>query len=147
MHNDLNPGWFADRPDPFGINLSRNELCNYSTGAATDPSIPVHPTVRAIALLLYLHNPPWSPGDGGETGLYSYRKQPVSQPTKAIAPRNNSLFLFECRPTSYHSFLKNRNGPRNSMIMWLHRPYQNAVERWGERSIVQWTNRPKNQPI
>jgi 2-oxoglutarate-Fe(II)-dependent oxygenase superfamily protein len=147
VHNDLNPGWFADNPNPFAVNLSRNEVCNYSTGKAGASGVSVHQTVRAVALLFYLHNPPWKFGDGGETGLYSYRDQPVHEPTIAVPPINNSLFMFECRPNSYHSFLENRNAARNSIIMWLHRPFQEAVARWGEKSIVYWSDRPKNQPV
>jgi 2OG-Fe(II) oxygenase superfamily len=147
VHNDLNPGWFADNPDPFAVNLSRNDVCSYSTGKTAVSGVPVHRTVRAVALLFYLHNPPWQRGDGGETGLYSYRDQPVEEPTIVVPPLNNSLLMFECRPNSYHSFLSNRNGPRNSIIMWLHRPFQEAVARWGEKAIVHWSDRPKNQPV
>jgi Rps23 Pro-64 3,4-dihydroxylase Tpa1-like proline 4-hydroxylase len=96
---------------------------------------------------MFLHNPPWREGDGGETGLYSRSSQPVSEPTKAIAPINNSLLIFECRPNSYHSFLSNRNGPRNSMIMWLHRPKNDVEQRWGSNSIIHWRDEPKNQPV
>ena len=145
VHNDLNPGWFIDNPDPFAVNLSRSELCSYSTGETTAPGIRKHQTVRAVAVLFYLHNPPWRPGDGGETGIYASRDQPVDKPTKRVPPINNTLYAFECRPNSYHSFLCNRRSPRNSMIMWLHRPMGEAVARWGSKAIVHWTDRPKNQ--
>lgn len=144
VHNDMNPGWFIDSNDPYQVNLSRNDLCNYSTGRVTDNQIPVHETVRAIALLFYLCNPPWQYGDGGETGLYSYRRQPVTEPTKTIPPINNSLVLFECRPNSFHSYLCNRTSPRNSLIMWLHRPVEDVVQRWGRKAIVPWSNAAKN---
>jgi hypothetical protein len=65
--------------------------------------ISVHETIRAIAVLYYLHNPRWHPGDGGETGIYSYHRQPVLGPTKAVPPINNSLLLFECRSNSFIS--------------------------------------------
>jgi 2OG-Fe(II) oxygenase superfamily len=147
VHNDLNPGWFVDPPDPFQVNVARNELCSYSTGKVTNDNLRVHQTVRAIAILYYLHNPPWYFGQGGETGLYSHRTQPVLEPTKTIPPINNSLLLFECRPTSFHTFLSNRSLARNSLVMWLHRPVEDVVQRWGEKSIVRWTNSgPKNQP-
>lgn len=147
VHNDLNPGWFVNHDNPLTVNLSRNEVCDYSTGKTADPGIRVHQTVRAVAVLFYLHNPPWKPGDGGETGLYNSTKQPVTEPTKRIAPINNSILMFECRPNSYHSFLSNPSGPRNSLIMWLHRPIDDAIARWGEKAIVWWRDRPKNQPI
>jgi len=147
VHNDLNPGWFVDNPNPFVVNLSCNDLCTYSTGKTNREDVRVHPTVRAVALLFYLHNPPWRFGDGGETGLYYYRDQRVNEPTVAVPPINNSLFMFECRPNSYHCFLSNRTGPRNSIIMWLHRPFEDAVARWGEKAIVYWSDRPKNTPV
>jgi hypothetical protein len=146
VHNDLNPGWFADADDPLGVNVSRNDLCDYSTGHTSVAGTRVHRTVRAVAVLFYLHNPAWQPGDGGETGLYNSTKQPVLEPTKAVPPINNSLLMFECRPNSYHSFLTNPAGPRNSVIMWLHRPFEEAVARWGDHAIVHWRDRPKNQP-
>jgi hypothetical protein len=46
--------------------------------------------------------------------------------------------IFECTPVSYHRFCSNRRHPRNSVIMWLHRPWQDAVRRWGEEAIVRW---------
>lgn len=145
VHNDFNPGWFADASDQYGINFARNDICEYSTGRVPDSRIRTHQTVRAIAVLFYLNNPPWRPGDGGGTGLYAHRGQPVEEPSKVIPPINNSLFLFECRPNSFHTFLSNRNGPRNSLIMWLHRPLQDAESRWGSKAIVQWTNAPRSQ--
>ncbi|MGA8939192.1 MAG: 2OG-Fe(II) oxygenase [Acidobacteriaceae bacterium] len=142
VHNDLNPGWFIDPPYPGTINLANEELCQYTTGKVPANEIQVHQTARAVAILMFLHNPPWRPGDGGETGLYSRPDQPVHQPTKAIPPINNSIFIFECTPNSYHSFISNQAGPRNSMIMWLHRPIQDAVQRFGENEIVNWPSNP-----
>jgi hypothetical protein len=46
--------------------------------------------------------------------------------------------MFECRPNSYHGFISNKRGARNSMIMWLHRPKQDVIDRWGEDAIVYW---------
>jgi len=138
VHNDLNPGWFLDVAGESRVNVSRDDLCSYSTGAASQPNLRTHETVRALAVLFFLHNTPWRPGDGGETGLYTTRYQPIAQPTKAIAPVNNTLMMFECRPNSYHGFISNERGPRNSMIMWLHRPKRDAIERWGEDAIIYW---------
>ena len=140
IHNDLNPGWFVNSVDG-GVNLTRSDLCDYSTGEVYQSGVQVHQSVRALAILLFLHNPPWHEEDGGETGLYADSWQPVSRPTKAIPPINNSLLMFECRPNSYHSFIENRGGPRNSMIMWLHRPRSDVVQRWGEDAIVGWNGK------
>jgi 2OG-Fe(II) oxygenase superfamily len=146
IHNDLNPGWFVDSQCPGSLNLSRNDLCEYSSGEMHGQGYSVHETVRALAVLLYLHNSPWQQSDGGETGLYDDSSQPVDRPTKAVPPVNNTLFIFECTPNSYHSFIQNRNGPRNSMIMWLHRPKSDVIRRWGENAIVGWGGRTQGQP-
>src|SRR5262249_52074776 len=63
-HNDLNPGWFADRRDQDGINVSRHELCNYLHGTARRPDVTTRPVIRAVAMIYYLCNE-WSRGDGG----------------------------------------------------------------------------------
>ena len=138
VHNDLNPGWFADCADVNRVNLCRDDVCDYSTGAGNGSDAQVHVSVRAVAVLFFLHNDRWQEGYGGETGLYSHREQDVSSPTKAFPPLNNSLLMFECRPNSYHSFIENRGNSRNSMIMWLHRPRSDVVQRWGEAAIVGW---------
>ena len=138
VHNDLNPGWFVDAAPNGAVNLTRNDLCDYTTGHRRDPRTPTHQAVRAVAVLFYLQNAHWREGDGGETGLYADRDQPVDAPDKAIPPVNNTLLMFECRPNSYHSFIQNRAAPRNSMIMWLHRPLGEAAQRWGEGAIVGW---------
>jgi hypothetical protein len=141
VHNDLNPGWFINAPLNGAVNLTQNDLCDYTTGHRRHAEVPAHQAVRAVAVLFYLHNAPWQEGDGGETGLYSDRDQPVGSPDKAIPPLNNTLLLFECRPNSYHSFIQNRVAARNSLIMWLHRPLGDAVQRWGEDSIIGWSRR------
>ena len=146
IHNDLNPGWFVDAQEPGKLNLSRNDLCDYSTGEVHGTGYHVHESVRALAVLIYLHNQDWQEDDGGETGLYASSSQPVDSPTKAVAPVNNTLMVFECSPKSYHSFIANRKGPRNSIIMWLHRPTSDVIQRWGSDAIVGWGNRTQGQP-
>lgn len=134
-HNDLNPGWFAAEAAPGEVNLSDNSVCAYRTGATAAPL--VRETVRAAALLFYLNNRPWTPGDGGETGLYDSILRPTAEPILAVPPVSNSLLLFECTPYSYHAFMRNRYA-RNSLIMWLHRPRTEVEARWGEAAIVNW---------
>jgi 2OG-Fe(II) oxygenase superfamily len=138
IHNDLNPGWFVDSVDMGQLNLSRSDVCDYNTGAAYQSGLQVHESIRALAVLFYLHNEPWREGDGGETGLYDSSRRSVLEPTKAVPPINNSLLAFECRPNSFHSFIGNRRTARNSMIMWLHRPKRDVMQRWGEKAIVGW---------
>jgi 2OG-Fe(II) oxygenase superfamily len=79
---------------------------------------------------LYLCNPDWIEGDGGETGLYGSREDPVDRPIAVVPPINNSLLMFECTPYSYHSFLSNGRSPRNSVIVWLHREKVEVLSRW-----------------
>ena len=143
LHNDLNPGWFVDNPRRDGVNLNDPKLCNYNDGAVYSPGVTVRECVRGVAMLFYLANPPWQPGDGGETALYAKYGTPVEQPDATVPPLNNSALVFECTPTSYHSFLHNSRSPRNSAIMWLHRSKAEAVARWGESKIVKWSKNPE----
>ena len=141
VHNDLNPGWFVDYPSSDGVKLVRHDLCNYAFGDTVSNVTPLE-TIRAVAMLFYLDNPAWLPGDGGGTGLYCCKDDPVAKPFSVVPPINNSILVFECTPYSYHSFIRNWRQPRNSVIMWLHRPKVDVVARWGEGKIVNW---PKNR--
>jgi hypothetical protein len=140
IHNDLNPGWFVDRYNDAGINAADWSLCNYRTGDTYGSGLVPRATVRAAAMLFYLNNPPWSQGDGGETGLYRNAQDPIEKPAATVPPVNNSILIFECTPYSYHSFISNRHHQRNSVILWIHRPRAEAVFRWGEENIVNWPN-------
>lgn len=135
-HNDLNPGWFAADPAaPGQVVLPADAPIHYQHGIRPD-GVPARETVRAVSILFYLANPPWSPGDGGETGLF--RAPRADGLAAAVPPVNNSLVLFECTPFSWHTFLSNRVSPRNSLVMWLHRDRQTVVDRWGADQIVGW---------
>jgi hypothetical protein len=141
IHNDLNPGWFADHANAQGINVYDGRAWDYKSGATYGEMLPVRETVRGAAMLFYLGNPPWTPGHGGETGLYSSPQQAIGQPAVAVPPVNNSLVVFECTPHSYHSFVANRYQERNSVILWLHRSKAEVVARWGGDKIVYWPAR------
>jgi hypothetical protein len=136
VHNDLNPGWFVDEGRPDGITMADPARCGYWHG--TNAIGPTYERVRAVAVLLYVGNGRWSPGDGGETGLYARADVPVDRPNLAVPPHNNTLLAFECTPTSFHSFISNRRAGRTSMIQWLHRSRAEAVDRWGENTLVLW---------
>jgi hypothetical protein len=138
IHNDLNPGWFVGAGRDGRVNLSNPQRCSYYHGPR--PGVEARRTVRAVAMLYYLANPPWSPGDGGETGLYKSRDDGIKNPSAVVPPINNTMLLFECTPYSYHGFIKSRN-QRNSIIMWLHRSDAEVVERWGEEAIITWPHR------
>jgi hypothetical protein len=143
IHNDFNPGWFVSCPRPDGINVSRRNLCRYDSGYTFATGLVANERIRALAMIFYLNNPPWSKGDGGETGLFASSRDSVSKPSSFVPPVNNSILLFECTPTSYHTFLCNRKHPRNSVILWLHRLKTDVISLWGEKSIVHWPQRNK----
>jgi 2OG-Fe(II) oxygenase superfamily len=137
IHNDLNPGWFAAsaaRPD--GINCASSAVCDYKHGEPHAPGVQPVERIRAIAMIYFLNNAQWREGNGGECALYAHR---VSAAVETIPPVNNSLLAFECTPYSYHRFLANRAGTRDSVVLWLHRKREHAVERWGQRAIVTWS--------
>jgi len=155
-HNDYNPVYFprleqsaraagggrtrkdSQLPRPLEVQLSRGDLVGYTTGVAQKPGVEVEPVVRAVALLYYLGNEPWTHGDGGETGLYRRRSDRVDRPAVAVPPRNNSLVAFECTPSSFHSFIANRRHQRNSVIQWLHRTTGEVESRWGMAALERW---------
>jgi hypothetical protein len=136
----LNPAYFVDYPAADGINVVRNSCCNYSYGAIRNGG-KTRRVIRRVAMLLYLCNPPWSAGDGGSTGLYACKDDPVNRPAAAVPPINNSILIFECTPYSFHSFISNPKNPRNSLIMWLHCEEDDVLARWGEGNIVEWPPR------
>ena len=135
-HNDVNPGWFVDYPSEDGIVMAQPELCSYTSGQPLERGVVPRETVRAAVLIFYLANPPWRPGDGGETGLYEAASDDPERPCASVPPVNNSLLAFECQPYSFHGFMSNRRAVRNSLVMWLHREKADAVRRWGHDAIV-----------
>jgi hypothetical protein len=138
VHNDFNPAFFADNPQADGINVNDPKICNYQHGEVFQKGRTSRACARAVAMLYYFANPVWKPGDGGETGLYRFPKQPVGEPSAAVPPVNNSMLVFEVTPTSFHSFLSNRRAERNCAVLWLHRTRAEAVQRWGEGKLVEW---------
>jgi len=131
VHTDLGLKWFIDDPQPDGVNLA----CTGRTPTgARQAGGKARPVVRSLAMLFYLNNK-WAPGSGGETGLYLSAHDPPSKPARLVPPINNSLLLFECTPYSFHTFLQNRHYERNSVNLWLHRPKNEVVARWGESRI------------
>lgn len=137
IHSDYNSAWFPAH-DAGEIRFPNHSQCAYKTGAG--PLLPAEKVqvFRAVAMIFYLHNDGWEEGMGGETGLFDSRKAPVDQPCVRIAPRNNSMVLFECRPRSYHAFLHNPGAPRNSIIMWAHRTREDALSRWPASGEERW---------
>jgi 2OG-Fe(II) oxygenase superfamily len=138
IHRDLGVGWFSGKTWAGAVNPADRTLCSYIYGDVLQPGIEVHEAVRAVTMIFYLANSPWSQGDGGETGLYRYANDPIGSPAVGIPPRNNSLVLFENTPWAYHSFLANHRSSRTSVVLWLHRPIEEARLRFGERALFRW---------
>ncbi len=137
-HNDLNPAWFAGPPpQPDEIRLEHSDGVALHTGERR-PGVEARECIRGVSLLFYLGNPPWQPGDGGETGLFADIASAHLGPPAAIPPVNNSMVLFECTPRSWHGFVSNHTKPRNSVVMWLHRTKDEVLQRWGDQSIEYW---------
>jgi len=134
IHNDFNPVWFPVIESASRIQHPDHSLCIYKTGTGPLQRAQKVEVVRAVAMIFYLCNPGWKEGYGGETGVFS-SAAPDTQPSYRIAPENNSVFVFECTPQSYHSFLANPGMARNSIIMWIHRSMQDATARWPERQL------------
>jgi LPS sulfotransferase NodH len=136
-HNDLNPGWFAERRRSDGIVvLDQADRCDYRFGSE-DPYVETVERVRGVAVIFYLANPAGR-YFGGETGLYRAASDPINQPSAVIPPANNSMVAFECTPFSFHGFITNPRAVRNCLVMWLHRDKAEIVERFGGSSIVYW---------
>jgi Rps23 Pro-64 3,4-dihydroxylase Tpa1-like proline 4-hydroxylase len=94
--------------------------------------------MRYVTLIYYLNNDAWYPEMGGETGIYSSRRQSVDAADKFISPENNTLLVFECSPHSWHSFRGTRVR-RNSITLWLHRDIAAAQNQWPNHEPVYWS--------
>jgi len=137
IHNDFNPVWFV-RAGAAAIQCPKHDVCSYKTGAGPLPDAAKVQVVRAVAMIFYLANGPWTDGDGGETGLFQSARQPLQEPAVRVPPEDNSVVAFECTPRSYHAFLRNTRRERNSVILWLHRTKADALSRWPERDLERW---------
>lgn len=137
VHSDFSRVWFTEPSSgPDDITLPRNDLLGHMTGEVFKKGVTPYTAVRGVALLYYTGNEEWRPGDGGETGLYLRASDPVERPSAKVPPKNNSLVIFECTPSSFHAFLSNRRIERNSVVMWVHRDESDAIARWGDRSFA-----------
>jgi hypothetical protein len=139
VHNDYNPVWFV-RSHDGRIRTPDPARCAYKTGEGTLPDSAKIEMVRGVAVLFFLLNDGWRPGDGGETGLYHLGRDPVDAPAVRCPPVNNSLVAFECTPHSFHTYLANPRLPRTSIIMWVHRGMADADAAHGVDAVERWTS-------
>ena len=138
IHNDFNPTWFVrageqeiQTPDPE---------CSYRNGSGRFDQASKIEVVRGAVMIFFLLNDGWRPGDGGETALFSSAASPITDPAIRCPPENNSLVAFECTPHSFHTFLQNTRLPRTSIIMWVHRPLEEAAEKYGRDRLERWAS-------
>lgn len=133
VHSDFNPVWFP-RADGDSIQVPDQSRCDFKSGAGSlEAKVE---TIRGVVVIFYLLNDHWRPGDGGETGLFRSAHDPL--PAARCPPTSNSLVAFECTPRSFHAYLGNPGRPRTSIIMWIHRERDEAVEKYGEEHIERW---------
>lgn len=132
-HNDYNLCCFTDERLPNGINPWFYH-CNYNPERNDMTSGKVFARMRSVAIILYLNNEEWQPGDGGETALY-YTDLNLKRAI-LVPPINNSILAFEVTPHSYHAFRQNIRTDRNSIIMWLHSTTEEKLARHGQTPPV-----------
>jgi hypothetical protein len=138
VHNDLNPVYFDDSDQHSGqIRLPAHDRVSYTQGTVLKPGAKPREVVRRTALLYYLANPRWAPGDGGETGLYKRRTDKVGH-ARLIPPINNSMLIFNCTPRSFHGFIANPRHERNSIVMWLHDDAATMTDQFGADNLARF---------
>jgi hypothetical protein len=136
-HNDLAPAWFPDQvPGPDAVGIPAGNI-NMKNGDRPE-GVGARELVRTVAVLFYLGNNEWRPGDGGETSLFSALDPNAPDAVVHVPPLNNSMIVFRCAPRTWHTFAGANTAPRNCVVMWLHQPREQAVRRWGGRGIVEW---------
>lgn len=74
-------------------------------------------TARAVACLYFTANEAWSPGMGGETGIFLPDGATL---VAAVPPKNNQLLAFEISPNSFHAYRGSTTMQRNSFVWWYH---------------------------
>ena len=132
IHTDFCAAWFDHSIPPAGPFLyPRRDRCEYFSGELKTPGAAPRKYARAAALLFYLCNDGWRPGDGGETGLYGSQVLSSRSAVEFVPPLDNSLLLFECSPHSYHRFIHNPGRVRNSIILWIHATPELMQAKWG----------------
>lgn len=137
IHNDFNPVWFPGSTDG-GIQIPNDHVCSYTRGSGPLAGNDKVQVVRGAVVLFFLLNDGWQPGDGGDLGMFASSGASIVEPAFECPPLNNSLVAFECTPHSFHAFLTNRRLPRTSIIMWVHRTMEEALERFGPGQLEQW---------
>jgi hypothetical protein len=117
-HTDFAIVSFPDSPPNFGGQrlYSTSSGCNYSDDSKHRQPESLK-TARSVACLYFTANEPWSPGMGGETGIYLPDGTTL---VAAVPPKNNLLLAFEISPLSFHGYRGSATMQRNSFIWWYH---------------------------
>jgi hypothetical protein len=131
IHTDFCAVWIDESRQETGLRFPDRRMCEYFSGVQTHRDAQPVKYARAATLIYYLCNDGWVTGAGGETALYSASSDACLAEEYLISPINNSLLLFECTPHSYHRFVSNPGMRRNSVICWLHTPFECTMARWG----------------
>jgi hypothetical protein len=119
-HTDFAIVSFPNTPPNYGSQrlFESGNGCQYS-----DDSLHRQPeslkSARSIACLYFAANEPWSPGMGGETGVFLPDATTLAT---AVPPKNNLLLAFEICPNSFHAYQGSATMQRNSFIWWYHSP-------------------------
>jgi hypothetical protein len=135
VHTDYCSAWFdlsGSRKEE--LLFANREMCEYFTGRVKHAQAQPKEYVRAATIIYYLCNDGWRTNDGGETGLYNASGMATHAEESRVVPINNTLLAFECSPHSHHRFLTNPRSRRNSLILWLHLPIDQAQARWGKNA-------------
>jgi nucleoside-diphosphate-sugar epimerase len=126
IHSDFHYCNFIWNPNSEQLNPWTAGCCVYQKGYDTRPDI--LKCYRSVAIIFYVANQPWSPGDGGETCFFKtndWRDLCISVP-----PINNTAVAFEVSPHSYHTFVTNKVNPRNSVAFWFHSEPSYSLKRF-----------------
>ena len=137
IHNDFNPVWFP-RSANGAIQIPNQDVCSYKTGAGTarrrredrgrarcrpDPL----PRERHLAARRRRRD-----------GSVRFRRCPVGEPRFCVAAREQLADQLRVHAESFHGFIGNTRIARTSIIMWVHRPLEEAVSCYGAERLERW---------
>jgi len=134
IHNDYELVNFKHDPLPNDLNLFNGQVDYRTTEKFND----VFKRVRAIAIIYYINETPWLPGNGGETAFYldDVKDHELQKYEKTVAPLANRALIYEINPWSKHAFLSNIMYKRINLIQWYHTTVEYMNELYKKSGIV-----------